>query len=127
MLPAITESMSSSEGLGLDESNDTACIICPGWQYPHCGTFTSAHAFCTTCGPLLEIDSMVVISSPSRVLIGLEHDRIAFPFCSTVQAPHKAMPQPNLVPVSPSMSRRYHSRGISRSPSKVWACPFTLK
>src|SRR6478609_9464469 len=113
MLPAITESMSSSVGLGFDERRDTACMICPGWQYPHCGTFTSAHAFCTTCGPLLEMASMVVISSPSTVPIGLEHERMAFPFWSTVQAPHKAMPHPNFVPVSPRMSRRYHNNGIS--------------
>ena len=32
---------------------------------------------------------MVVISSPSTVPICLEQERIAFPFCSTVQAPHK--------------------------------------
>ena len=31
----------------------------------------------------------------------------------TVQAPHSAMPQPNLVPVMPSVSRRTHEqRGI---------------
>ena len=119
MLPDMAESMSSSVGLGFDESNDTACMIWPGWQYPHCGTFTSAQAFCTGCGPLAEIDSMVVISRPSTVPIGLEQERMAFPFCNTVQAPHSAMPQPNFVPVSPRMSRRYHSSGISGSPSKV--------
>ena len=70
---------------------------------------------------------MVVISIPSTVLICLEHDRIAFPFCSTVQAPHSPMPHPNFVPVSPRMSRKYHSSGISGSPSNVCACPFTLK
>src|SRR5271165_5535619 len=70
---------------------------------------------------------MVVISSPSTVPICLEQERIAFPFSSTVQAPHKRMPQPNLVPVSPRISRRYHSSGISGSPSKDWARPFTFK
>ena len=35
-----------------------------------------------------------------------------WPLIWTVQAPHCAMPQPNLVPVIPSVSRRTHSRGI---------------
>jgi hypothetical protein len=29
-----------------------------------------------------------------------------------VQAPHNAMPQPNFVPVIPSVSRKTHSNGI---------------
>src|SRR5262249_36587698 len=35
----------------------------------------------------------------------------------TVQAPHAAMPQPNLVPVRPITSRRAHSRGMSEGTS----------
>ena len=35
----------------------------------------------------------------------------------TVQAPHSATPQPNLVPVKPSSSRRNHISGIDGSPS----------
>src|ERR1017187_3967775 len=89
MLPDMAESMSSSVGLGFDESNDTACMIWPGWRKPHCGTFTSAQAFCTACGPCVERDSMVVISRPSTVLICFEQERIAFPFCRTVQVPQQ--------------------------------------
>ena len=37
---------------------------------------------------------MVVISFPDSVLILVTHDRIAFPFWCTVQAPLRAMPQP---------------------------------
>src|SRR5438477_3773647 len=119
--------MSTSVGCGFDESSETACMICPGWQYPHCETFTSAHAFCTACGPCAEMPSMVVICNPPTVPICFEHDRTALPSCSTVHAPQSAMPQPNFVPVSPRMSRRYHSSGISGSPSNVCDCPFTLK
>src|ERR1700692_1969140 len=98
MLPAMTESMSSSLGLGFDESNETACRICHCSQVPHCGAVTCVHAFGTACGPLAEIASMVVISRPSTVLICFVQERMALPFCSTVQAPHSAIPQPNFVP-----------------------------
>src|ERR1051326_5267125 len=126
IFPAICSSISASVGFGFVASSDTACMICPGWQYPHCGTFTSAHAFCTACGPCAEIPSMVVIS-PETVPICFWHDRIAFPFSSTVHAPHSAMPHPNFVPVSPRMSRRYQDSGISGSPSNDCATPLTLK
>ena len=127
MLPAIPSSMSSSVGFGFEDSSDTACMICPGWQYPHCGTFTSAHAFCTACGPCVEMLSIVVISRPCSFAIDLEQERTALPFSSTVHAPHNAMPQPNFVPVSPRMSRRYHSSGISESPSNDRSSPFTFR
>ena len=45
------------------------------------------------------------------------HERTALPSTCTVQAPHSPTPQPNLVPVSASSSRRYHISGISGSPS----------
>src|SRR5271169_3344945 len=54
------------------------------------------------------------------------HDRIALPFSCTVQAPQRAIPQPNFVPVSPKMSRRYHNSGRLGSPSKMRSIPFTL-
>src|ERR1700682_6509280 len=36
------------------------------------------------------------------------------------------MPQPNFDPVSPKMSRRYQSSGISGSPLKDCSAPFTV-
>jgi hypothetical protein len=45
---------------------------------------------------------------------------------STVQAPHWAMPQPNLVPVSFNESRRTHSKGISGSRYIILALPLTM-
>ena len=53
------------------------------------------------------------------------HERIARPFKCTVQAPHMPMPQPNLVPLSLSVSRIAHSRGMSSSTSTVTACPLS--
>src|SRR6202171_2602906 len=40
-------------------------------------------------------------------------DRTGAPSTCTVQAPHCAMPHPNLVPVSPRISRSTQSSGIS--------------
>jgi hypothetical protein len=40
-------------------------------------------------------------------------------------APQRAIPQPNFVPVSCSVSRTYHKRGILGSPSKLRYIPFT--
>ena len=45
--------------------------------------------------------SMVVICLRATVLTGVAQERVGRPSRWTVQAPHAAMPQPNLVPVSP--------------------------
>src|SRR5919109_4987506 len=47
----------------------------------------------------------------------------AAPSTCTVQAPHSAWPQPNLVPVMPSTSRSAHSSGVSPSTSTSWGVP----
>jgi hypothetical protein len=44
--------------------------------------------------------SIVVICRPAAAVTGVTHERVAWPSRCTVQAPHSAMPQPNLVPVS---------------------------
>ena len=51
------------------------------------------------------------------VLIVIRQLRVAAPFTCTVQAPHSPTPHPYLVPVNCNWSRRYHSSGISGSPS----------
>ena len=43
---------------------------------------------------------MVVIRRPATADTGVTHERIGCPSRCTVQAPHRAMPQPNLVPLS---------------------------
>src|SRR5712692_4933762 len=50
-------------------------------------------------------------------LTGIEHERVAAPFISTLQAPHWPMPQPYLVPVRPIESRSTQSNGVSGSTS----------
>src|SRR2546428_9942687 len=100
MLPRIASSMSASVGLDFFASRAAADMICPDWQYPHCGTSTSTHAF--WIGWLLSADkpSIVVTVFPATLEIGRVQERVAWPLIWTVQAPHKAIPQPNLVPVS---------------------------
>jgi hypothetical protein len=44
---------------------------------------------------------IVVIDLPTASVAGNEHERIGCPSTCTVQAPHCAIPQLNLVPVSP--------------------------
>src|SRR5665213_1646514 len=102
MLPFIASSISLSFGLEFFASRAAADMICPDWQYPHCGTSTAIHARCT--GWLLsgEIPSMVVIFFPATLDTGVTHERAAEPSTCTVHAPHSAMPQPNFVRVIPS-------------------------
>ena len=70
--------------------------------------------------------SMVVTPLPAMLETGVMQDRVACPLICTVHAPHNAMPQPNFVPVMPSVSRRYQRRGISPTTSAVCAFPFSV-
>ena len=54
---------------------------------------------------------MVMIFLPTAADDRHEQERTGSPSTCTVQAPHAAMPQPYLVPVRPSSSRRTHSSG----------------
>src|SRR4051812_12793118 len=69
---------------------------------------------------------MVVTSEPCRLSTVVTQDRVATPSTCTVQAPHWAMPQPNLVPVMPSTSRSTQSSGVSSSTSTLWVLPLIL-
>jgi hypothetical protein len=60
---------------------------------------------------------MVVIFRSPTEETGVTQERIGSPSRCTVQAPHWAMPHPNLVPVRPSPSRRAQSSGVSGSTS----------
>ena len=43
-----------------------------------------------------------------------------------MQAPQAPMPQPNLVPVSPSVSRSAQRSGVSGATSTGWDLPLTM-
>src|ERR1700720_2486375 len=67
---------------------------------------------------------MVVMFLPATLEIGVIHERIGWPLRWTVHAPHSAIPQPNLVPVRPSVSRKTQSSGICGTTSTIWPFPF---
>src|SRR5207245_1415537 len=70
--------------------------------------------------------SIVVISCPSASRNGNEHERTGSPSTWTVHAPQRAIPQPNLVPVSSSCSRSTHRSGVPGSASTSRTFPLTL-
>src|SRR5258708_27727448 len=127
MLPLMASSMSVSVGLGFFESSATADMICPDWQYPHCGTSSSIQACWTGWLPSDESPSMVVIFLPATLEIAVTQERVASPLMCTVHAPQSAMPQPNFVPVMFRVSRSTQSRGMSGLTSTDWALPFKVK
>ena len=123
----IASSMSASVGLGLAFSSAAAAMIMPDWQKPHCGTSSATQAFCTGCDAFGDRPSMVTIFSVAETLeTGRTQLRVGTPSMCTVQAPHCAMPQPYLVPVRPSCSRRTHSSGVSASAWNSRGLPLTL-
>src|SRR5687768_6518586 len=126
MLPAIAWSMSESLGFGVAASRAAACMIWPVWQYPHWGTLWACQARCTGCEPSLLKPSMVTTLRPSAADTGVTQARTAWPSKWTVHAPHAETPQANLVPVSPSSSRRYHSNGMAPSPLNSCRLLFTV-
>src|SRR6202030_75687 len=118
--------MSVSLGLGFFSSRAVADMICPDWQYPHCTTSRSTHAFCTAFAARDDKPSMVVTWRLATAETGAEHERNVCPSTWTVQAPHCAMPHPYLVPVRPTSSRMTHSSGVFGSPSNSRRVPLML-
>src|ERR1700739_2223147 len=70
---------------------------------------------------------MVVIFFPATLETGVMHERAASPLMWTVQAPQRAMPQPNFVPVMLRVSRRTQRRGLWGSTSTVVDFPLSEK
>src|SRR5256885_1832280 len=123
----IAASMSASVGCGFLASSADAAMIWPDWQYPHCGTSSAIQARCTAWARFLDRPSIVVTRLLATAEMGSTQVRVATPSRCTVQAPHCAMPQPNLVPVSPSVSRSTQSSGVSGATSTVSRLPLTVK
>ncbi len=69
---------------------------------------------------------MVVTALVPTTEMRVWQPRTATPSRCTVQAPHMPMPQPNLVPTRPIVSRKTHNRGVSASTSTVCILPLTL-
>src|SRR5436190_17664333 len=114
-------------GLGLCWSKSAALMICPDWQYPHCGTCSASQAFCTGCDDVSDKPSMVVTDFPATSDTWVWQENARLPSMWTMQAPQRPAPQPNLVPVSLSPSRITHSNGVAGGASVDAAFPFTVK
>src|SRR5262249_61088105 len=71
--------------------------------------------------------SMVVTFLPLTLEMGVLQERVGSPLMCTVQAPHRAMLQPNFVPVRFRVSRSTHSSGMSGLTSTVWGLPLRVK
>src|SRR5216684_1717663 len=127
MLPLMKSSISESVGLGFLASSATADMICPDWQYPHCGTSSAIHACWTGWLPSADKPSMVVTFFPATLEMAVWQERAASPLLCTVHAPHKPAPHPNFVPVLSSVSRSTQSSGISGLTSTVWDFPLRVK
>src|SRR5437762_402607 len=69
---------------------------------------------------------MVVTLFPATLEICVTQERVGWPLTWTVQAPQSAMPQPNLVPVIPSVSRSTQRSGICGGTSTDWDFPFRV-
>src|SRR5215472_12214975 len=102
-------------------------MICPDWQYPHCGTCSASQAFCSGCDESADSPSIVVTDLPAISETWVWHENARSPSICTMQAPHRPVPQPNLVPVSFSPSRITHNNGVAGGASVDAALPFTVK
>src|SRR5262249_26822771 len=71
--------------------------------------------------------SIVVTDLPAISETWVWHENARLPSICTTQAPHRPVPQPNLVPVSFSPSRITHNTGVAGGASVDAALPFTVK
>src|SRR4051812_47256045 len=69
---------------------------------------------------------MVVTVRPAISETWVWHENARLPSIWTMQAPHRPVPQPNLVPVSFSPSRSTHSRGVCGGASVDAGLPLTV-
>ena len=69
----------------------------------------------------------MVVTAPVTAETGITQERTGVPSMWTVQAPHWAMPQPNFVPFSFSLSRSTQSSGMSGLTSSSMRLPLTCR
>src|ERR1035441_9603018 len=79
------------------------------------------------CSPFCPRPSIVITCLPATSLTGVEQDRTACLFTITVQAPHRASPQPYLAPVSPRSERSTHNSARSSSTFTLAGLPLRVK
>ena len=82
--------------------------------------FGCGMALCGACTVHLDGEPIRSCITPISAAAGVTHERAGCPSTCTVQAPHWATPQPNLVPVRPMSSRITHRSGVCSSASTLW-------
>src|SRR5262249_34792459 len=102
-------------------------MICADGQSPHCATGSASQAFCSGCDESADNPSIVVTDLPAISDIWVWHENARLPSICTMQAPHRPVPQPNLVPVSLRSSRITHNNGVVGGASVDATLPFTVK
>src|SRR5258705_11155409 len=70
---------------------------------------------------------MVVTLRPATSDTCVWQENARLPSICTMQAPHRPVPQPNLVPVSLRPSRSTHNNGVAGGASVDAPLPFTMK
>src|ERR1044071_4368798 len=82
----------------------------PGVQKPHCRAACSRNFCCTGCSlSPSAMPSTVVTVRPSASTPSIRQEQTSLPSTMTLQAPQSPEPQPSLLPVRPSSSRRQSS------------------
>src|SRR5262249_61545406 len=91
------------------------------------GTCGGSQPFCGGCDKPADNPSIVLPDLPAISDIWVWHENARLPSICTMQAPHRPVPQPNLVPVSLRSSRITHNNGVVGGASVDAALPFTVK
>src|SRR5216683_4331383 len=113
-LPCKYCTISAGLGLAFVCSRPTLLMIIPVVQKAHWNAPASRNACCTGCNrPSFSRPSIVTTGFPTAALAGIWHERRGAPPIRTVHAPHCPSPQPYLLPVKPSSSRKTFNRGVS--------------
>ena len=126
MLPDMASSISSSVGFGFSRSKDGGAHNLARLAVAALRNFDFNPGFLQWMGGVGRNPSIVVIFLPSARETGATQERTASPSICTVHAPQRAIPQPNLVPVSCSESRSTQSSGVDGGSSTETGLPFTV-
>ena len=102
-------------------------MIRPDWQYEHGITFSATQARSRGCLREGDRPSIVVTARFRTLAIGMTHASAASPFRCTVQAPHRPVAHPRLVPLRASSSRSTRSSDTSPLTFTIAGEPLTIR
>src|SRR4029077_10514800 len=88
---------------------------------------SASQAFCSGCEESGDKPSIVVTDLPAISESWIWQENARAPSICTMHAPHRPVPQPNLVPVSLRPSRITHNNGVVGGAPVAAGLPFTVK